>query len=278
MKPGNSEWSEHRIPEGNGLSDSDIVTSLIEPALESTRISKGTSNLASLATIEESAGKRSTGSDKPHSSSTVYGAHRDSHGESKTFDLISSLWHSKVQMMQVEMEQYKDETKSKDGYITMLEEENRKLKVKLTEQQRVMSDLSVVHNEQVISKARELLSPKFSNNQINLMMGLRARVNWTSDELAQGLSLRYFGVQGHNFVTKTLQYPLPKLSCLQKYVSRMDMRQGFLEEVLTMLKVKSSNMSERVCVLLYDEMSCSEILEYDRKHDDVLGPHTKVQV
>lgn len=200
--------------------------------------------------------------------------------EENSYSVVSSLWHRKVREMEEKMLSMENQLKQKDTHIQTLERENRDLKQHLAGSQKVMSDLAKVHDEQAIAKARALLSPKFTINQINLLLGTKARVRWTSEELAQGLSLRYFGAPGHEFVTKTLQYPLPKLSCLQKYTSRMDMRQGFLEDVLNMLKAKSNCMSEkdRACVLLYDEMSCKEIYEYDKKHDDVLGPHSKMQV
>lgn len=198
----------------------------------------------------------------------------------KSFDVVSLAWQQKVREMETKMNAMEQQLERKDCDIKTLVAENRNLKQALAKNQETMADLSKVHDNHVIVKARKLLSSKFTKNQADLMLGVKSRVRWTNEELAQGFSLRYFGAPGHDFVTKTLQYPLPKLTCLKKHASRMDMRQGFLEDVLSMLKAKSVTMSEqeKVCVLIYDEMSCSEIYEYDKKHDDVLGPHSKMQV
>lgn len=73
---------------------------------------------------------------------------------------------------------------------------------------------------------------------------------------------------------------VPQRRCLRDYAARIDMRQEFLEEIFLMMKVQAPTMTpwERVAILLYDEFSSREMYEYDRKHDDVLGPHKKAQV
>lgn len=53
-----------------------------------------------------------------------------------------------------------------------------------------------------------------------------------------------------------------------------------LEDVLTLLKIAGSQMTDRekMCVLVYDEMSVQSTSEYDKKNDEVIGPHTEMQV
>lgn len=182
--------------------------------------------------------------------------------------------------LELRIKELEEQLRQKDNIISVLQEQNKQEKIRGADLEKLSRDLKDVREQQIIEKSRELLSSKFTKNQSDLLLGVKKRVNWTSEELSRGFTLRFFGLPGYDYLTKNLGMPFPKSSCLRQYASRMDMRQGFLDEVLQMLKAKSQSMSEyeKVCVLLYDEMSVSEVYEYDRKHDDILGPHTKVQV
>lgn len=182
--------------------------------------------------------------------------------------------------LELRIKELEQQLQERDIAISVLQDQNEQQKKRVADLEKLSRDLTDVRETHIIEKSRELLSSKLTRNQSDLLLGVKKRVNWSNEELSRGFTLRFFGLPGYDYLTKNLGMPFPRSSCLRQYASRMDMRQGFLNEVLQMLKAKSQSMSEfeRVCVLLYDEMSVSEVYEYDRKHDDVLGPHTKVQV
>lgn len=155
--------------------------------------------------------------------------------------------------------------------IARLEEEKAQLKREVEAR---------LDEQQVSARIASILSPVFTQNQIHKLTGKKKRVNWTHEELGKGLTLQYFSTPAYEYVTNELKIPLPRPRCLRDYASRMNMRQGFLEEVFHMMKVRAPTMTqrERVAVVLYDEFSSREMYEYDRKHDDVIGPHKKAQV
>ena len=186
----------------------------------------------------------------------------------------------KTSDLELRIKELEQQLQERDIAISVLQDQNEQQKKRVADLEKLSRDLTDVRETHIIEKSRELLSSKLTRNQSDLLLGVKKRVNWSNEELSRGFTLRFFGLPGYDYLTKNLGMPFPRSSCLRQYASRMDMRQGFLNEVLQMLKAKSQSMSEfeRVCVLLYDEMSVSEVYEYDRKHDDVLGPHTKVQV
>lgn len=53
-----------------------------------------------------------------------------------------------------------------------------------------------------------------------------------------------------------------------------------LEDVLTILKIAGTRLTERerVTVLVYDEMSVEGTVELDKRNDDVIGPHSEMQL
>lgn len=58
------------------------------------------------------------------------------------------------------------------------------------------------------------------------------------------------------------------------------MRNGVLEDVLKVMKLNGDILQdyEKFTVLMFDELKISSTLEYDVLHDEVMGPHSQMQV
>lgn len=58
------------------------------------------------------------------------------------------------------------------------------------------------------------------------------------------------------------------------------MRNGVLHDVLNLMKLNGEvlNNSEKLTVLMFDEVKVSSVKEYDVLHDEVVGPHNQMQV
>jgi hypothetical protein len=67
---------------------------------------------------------------------------------------------------------------------------------------------------------------------------------------------------------------------LTRWAAKIDMRSGILNDVLRFmfLKGKSMDTFQKLTVLSFDEMKVSEVLEYDKHADEVLGPSRYAQV
>lgn len=66
---------------------------------------------------------------------------------------------------------------------------------------------------------RDLLSKVFSDSQIGILMG-RKKVIWSDDDLAMAFTLRQMGSKEcYLYLKETLNFPLPALSCVQKWVA-----------------------------------------------------------
>jgi hypothetical protein len=79
---------------------------------------------------------------------------------------------------------------------------------------------------------------------------------------------------------ETLKYPLPGLSTLQSWASNLQLRNGLVKDVLRIMESsgKLKTDLQRVTVLLFDEVKVASTYEYDQKADDIIGPHTYMQV
>ena len=77
-----------------------------------------------------------------------------------------------------------------------------------------------------------------------------------------------------------MYFPVAAPCTLQRYSSKLDLKQGILNDVLILLNniTFEMNDNERECILSFDEMKVSKTLEYDPAADEVLGPHNYLQV
>lgn len=77
-----------------------------------------------------------------------------------------------------------------------------------------------------------------------------------------------------------MHFPLPALSSLRRWASRLDMSQGLLKDILLMMKLAGDDFTafEKTVVLQFDEIKIKSVQEYDVSKDQVLGPHNQMQV
>lgn len=163
-----------------------------------------------------------------------------------------------------------------EGLCTTLKQRDEKVE----HLSKLIEDLKEVELHQSLKKAESLLADRFSQAQINIMLNKKKKTTWSSEDLSKAYTLRYFSKSALDYTINTLKLPLPSASSLERHASYINMRRGFFHEVLQLLKVDSLTKSsrDRVCILMYDEMAVATGYEYDKKEDDVVGPHSKMQV
>jgi hypothetical protein len=114
------------------------------------------------------------------------------------------------------------------------------------------------------------------NARMDLLLKRRKRVNWTSEEAASAFTLQYYSKKSYLYVKNTLQFPLPGLSSLRRWASKLKITNGILTNILKFMQlaVESMNDFEKTVVLcflllLLLTLSGAEI------SDDLLAPTQK---
>lgn len=143
-----------------------------------------------------------------------------------------------------------------------------------------VTDASSPENKSFDDKVKELFSKQFTQNQLDIIMKKKRVVRWTSRELAHAFSLRCFSEKGYLYLRETLNYPLPRISTLQRWAASVNMRKGLLYEMLSFMFIMGESLSalEKVTVLSFDEMKITSLYEYDPEKDEVIGPFSYMQV
>lgn len=71
----------------------------------------------------------------------------------------------------------------------------------------------------ILQKDKSLLSKVFSDAQIKILTG-KEKVVWTNDDLAMAFSLRQMSSREcYLYLKRFLNYPLPALSCVQRWAA-----------------------------------------------------------
>lgn len=105
-------------------------------------------------------------------------------------------------------------------------------------------------------------------------------MNWTHEEISTAFTLRYYSKKCYLYLRNKLHYPLPCISTLKKWASKICVDEGILQNIISFLKVTGENLRdfERIVVLSFDEIKVKSVLEYNISTDEIVGPHNYMQV
>ena len=129
-----------------------------------------------------------------------------------------------------------------------------------------------------MNKISQALSVCFPQAEL-LITGVRPH-RWDDDSLHAALRLRVkLSRQQYEFL-RSIGYPLPGRTTLQRYLSAFILQPDDATTQLQLLAKMAEGMTdlERQCVIMYDEMDISQVVAYDQQLDQVLGPFRHIQV
>lgn len=184
--------------------------------------------------------------------------------------------------------------------IEQLKEENRKLKIETAKLKNVQSSLKrKIKNRTVrelktdshqafptsttdftVEKVFKIVSPTLTRTQVEKIVLRKKKIVWKTEDISRALTLRYLGKRSYLYLRDMLQMPLPALSTLRRWASKLDMRPGLLKQVVEVMKIASTKMEEKdkYVVINFDEVKVNSCYEYDTRADQVLGRHNQMQV
>lgn len=116
-------------------------------------------------------------------------------------------------------------------------------------------------------RLEEALKSIFSQTQLSLITKQRKKVIWGTDDISKAFTIRYLSKRCYIYFRNKLHYPLPHVSTLVKWASRLSFRQGILLDVIRIMKIAALNFNEleKICVIQFDEMKIQTAFEYDKK-------------
>lgn len=125
-----------------------------------------------------------------------------------------------------------------------------------------------------VATLRSCLTPgfyKLLNGQVMLHGRKMKGRRWPQEMKEFALSTFFHSPMAYKHLSK--MFALPTSRSLRKWLSEVPMTTGIIPNVVDVLKDATSDwpLQDRVCIIMFDEMSLRQNLQYDTKNDIVLG-------
>ena len=129
-------------------------------------------------------------------------------------------------------------------------------------------------------KLAEAVGDTFTPTQIDCLIERKKKCHWTEEDIARGVTLRSISSKSYKYIRQHLNFPFPGDTTIYDWIKNINCEPGVQKSSLRLMKHKSTDMplKDRVCMIMFDEMSLSEEYCFDRKADRVYNPHSKAQV
>lgn len=161
--------------------------------------------------------------------------------------------------------------------LSKSKKENDVLKKKV---KRLQTEKTKVTKRIIKENVHNVLKKIFTTKQIDVLMSNeKKRVKWGIEDISAAIVLRSVSPKAYRFLRKT-HYPLPGLSTLRKWASRMELKEGILSDIVFLMKKKSPalQLHQKLCMICFDEIYISQKMEIDKSKEQVVGSHKTVQV
>lgn len=181
----------------------------------------------------------------------------------KTNDEETSLSYSKkfYEKTKKEYEETLKQITSLKTANTFLSNQVQTLTKKVKTSTNKLESLNKCFEEKQIShlnnlKMQEMLEQCFTKNQVNLILNKKKLVTWTTEEISQAITIRHFSKRCYIYLRQRLNFPLPAISTLQRWASKIVMNQGILPDVLRFMDIASTNLTDldKLVVLQFSYM------------------------
>jgi hypothetical protein len=128
-------------------------------------------------------------------------------------------------------------------------------------------NVSQIHTLRSVSSTLPILvQAQLSNAQLR-PKGRR----WSDDVYHFATGLHFASAQAYRFMQNVMLLPTKK--SLHAWLSKIDVNEGFSDDVFRLMETKSQSMSaqQRLCTVMFDEMSLKSHLDYSRRRDKIIG-------
>ena len=126
-----------------------------------------------------------------------------------------------------------------------------------------------------LTKLERALRKFFGQDQIDVLVGLSKRPQWSDDTIQRSIHMHYVCKEsGYNHL-RSMGFPLPTASCLSKRLACFDFDPGKLLEVnFKLLETRIQHLNSKqdaMCALVFDELGITPSIEYDLKTKKITG-------
>ena len=186
----------------------------------------------------------------------------------------------KLKEMEEKINKLEEMNKELCTNITQLTEENKTLKNNSDSLLEQLKNVQSTSSQKRIGEIQKILSTVFTQGQIRCLLKKNRNPRWSNEDISAAISLRSVSTKAYRYLRNKLNFPLPALSTLRRWVSTFNCSPGTLHDVLRLMKHKGLSLTqmEKITAISFDETSLCKQICFDRETETVYGPHKRVQV
>lgn len=125
----------------------------------------------------------------------------------------------------------------------------------------------------------KVLSQIFTPGQIKMLLHPKKLIAWSSEDIANAMSLRCVSPKAYRYLRNVMKIPLPGLSTLRRWANNIEISPGLIRPALDCIEIKGKIIPkhEKLVVLMFDEVYINNKISIDRQKELVVGPHKSSQ-
>lgn len=152
--------------------------------------------------------------------------------------------------------------------------EIRRLRVKVSRLKKKLSNKHILNKKDILDNLERFLEgPSLSFIKIQLEMSGRKKKGFRWSDTMKALAVTLFHTSPKCYRLLQKLFNLPSVSTLKKIMKDINIHAGFSEPILQGLKNKVDTMNEtdKICSIVFDEMTLKENLFYNSQLDSIEG-------
>ena len=133
---------------------------------------------------------------------------------------------------------------------------------------------------------KEFLLLRFTPAQTKVLMNPKkqTKARCSREDIIRNVALRSISPKGYEFLRKNGPLYLPSKQTMEKWLDGMlECRSGFNDDAIKLQRLKLESESElkplyKHAIITFDEVHVKETVELYSKAQEIVGPHSKLQV
>ena len=211
--------------------------------------------------------------------------------EKKKREKMKRKWKEKEQKLKAKNKRLKEELRASRDKVAQknvtIKTLRKKIAVKMSllaiMTKRLEKAKSNKHLPRLIKEGVEefLKSKNLTPAQIKCLLNNKRRARVTKDDILNSLYLRSISSRAYEYLRKNGILYLPSRQTIEKWLNgMMTCKNGFNDDAITVQRKKleaSDNPLYKYTQLTFDEVHIKQSIELNRKDQEVIGPHSKLQ-
>ena len=136
------------------------------------------------------------------------------------------------------------------------------------------------HENHKLAQVSDCFKKLFNPDSVDKLTGDKKRVNWSDKTITESVHTRFVcGATGYEHVRDKFPGAFPAISTMNDRLREMKVEPGIIEDSFKLIEIKARGLhaKQKYATLIMDEISLTELIEYDPSNKCLSGTITVPQ-